>query len=570
MNSPTRPPRPESIYSWWSDSMSIGPTISIHAAARPLMRLMYHRQVRSFIKRTQDTRLSPDLMEICLSYLAYKYISPTTKSLILEELDSRVTSGRDKEVVCKSLEERVSLVSELLASPPSRIRVHTWNILRAISPLDSLMSWVSLPQIFSAFSDADPEICEAARFAFIKCVGTAEGLDYCWDYLANNKNMDTNKWLIVNELDLGIVSESKEDEEKIAFSLVQRWSLVAKLLRSREPGIRRHTWNIIQGAISSYTQKTIESLSNPNPHIRESARSTLTLIVEMSDDSLKTLIESVSDPFLQWSLVAELLRSREPAIRRHAWNVIQGDISSYTQTTIESLSNPNPQIRESARSTLASIVETSDDSLETLIESVPDPYLRWSLVSELLRSREPGIRRHSWDIIQGTISPYTQTTIEFLSDPNPQIREIAQSTLTLIIETSNESLETLIGSVPDPFLQRLSGDIIRRIVIQLEIIHSAEITTQVAAMKGDALTLARLSYSLKGARAICAADFVKYAPKFLNDPGHLRLDATTVLSNMAFHHTLSLTAEVETQLEDLACHPWDDTLRQHALYALLC
>ncbi|KAK7043495.1 armadillo-type protein [Favolaschia claudopus] len=556
------PQRPESIHSWWSDSMSIGPTISIHAAARPLMRLMYHRQVRRFIKQTQDTRLSAEHMEICLSYLAYKYISTATKSLILEELDTRVTSHRDVEAVHDSLEKRISLVSELLASPLSKIRLHTWNILRATTPSDSLMSWVSLPQIFSASSDADPEICTAARFAFIKCVRTSEAL--CWDYLAHDKNMNNGKRLILNELD-GIVLQ--EDAEKIASSFALRWSLVAELLHSRDPGIGHHTWNIIQGAISSYTQTTIKCLSNPNPQIRESAQGTLTLIVETSDDSLESLIKSVPDPYLQWSLVAELLRSREPAIRRHAWNAIQGDISSYTETSIESLSNPNPQIRESARSTLASIVETSDDSLETLIESVPDPYLRWSLVSELLRSREPGIRRQTWNIIQGAISPYTQTTIESLSDPNPQIREIAQSTLTLIIEMSNDSLETLIESVPDPFLQRLSRDIIRRILIQLE---TTETTTQVAAMKGDALTLARLSYSLKGARAICAADFVKYAPKFLNDPGHLRLDATTVLRNMAFHHTLSLTAEVETQLEDLACHPCDDTLRQHALYALLC
>ncbi|KAK7057946.1 hypothetical protein R3P38DRAFT_1190299 [Favolaschia claudopus] len=184
MDSPNRPPTPDSVHSWWSGSNSIGPTISIHAAAKPLMRLMYHRQVRSFIKRNQDTRLSPELMEICLSYLAYKYISPATKSLILAELDSRVTSGRDMEVVCNSLKQSAPLVSELLDSSRTRIRLHTWNILRAISPFDSLMSWVSVPQIFSAFSDADPEICEASRFAFIKCVRTSEGSDYFWGYVA--------------------------------------------------------------------------------------------------------------------------------------------------------------------------------------------------------------------------------------------------------------------------------------------------------------------------------------------------------------------------------------------------
>ncbi|KAK7057927.1 hypothetical protein R3P38DRAFT_2843688 [Favolaschia claudopus] len=414
MNSPTRPPRPESVHSWWSDSNSIGPTISIHAAAKPLIRLMYHRQVRSFIKRNQETRLSAEHMEICLSYLAYKYISPATKSLILAELDSRVTSHRDVEAVHDSLEERKTLVSELLASPLSRIRLHTWNILRATAPLDSLISWVSLPQIFTAFSDADPEICKASRFAFIKCFRTSEGLDYCWDYLAHDQTTDTEKRLILNELDVGIVLQ--EDAENIASSAVLRWSVVAELLGSRDSEIRRHTWNIIQGSISRYMQTTIESLSDSNPHIRE----------------------------------------------------------------------------------------------------------------------------------------------------------IAQSTLTLIVETSNDSLETLIESVPDPCLQRLSRDMIRRMLIQLQRIQSTATTKEVAATEEGAVTLARLSHSLKGARATCAAGFVRYAPIFLEDPSDLRLQTSTVLSNMAFHQTLLLTAEVETQLEDLARHPWDDNLREYALYALLC
>ncbi|KAJ6592647.1 armadillo-type protein [Mycena capillaripes] len=39
-----RPQTPQSTHSWWSDSNPVGPNLSIHSAAKPLMRFMYHDQ----------------------------------------------------------------------------------------------------------------------------------------------------------------------------------------------------------------------------------------------------------------------------------------------------------------------------------------------------------------------------------------------------------------------------------------------------------------------------------------------------------------------------------------------
>ncbi|KAJ7079836.1 hypothetical protein C8R44DRAFT_754534 [Mycena epipterygia] len=64
----------ESLRSWWSDSNPLvtrGPTVNLHAASKPLMRLLYHRQVLSFIKWNQDTPLSEEMLQICSDYLAY-------------------------------------------------------------------------------------------------------------------------------------------------------------------------------------------------------------------------------------------------------------------------------------------------------------------------------------------------------------------------------------------------------------------------------------------------------------------------------------------------------------------
>jgi hypothetical protein len=59
-----------SIYSWWSNSNPLlkGPTINLHAAAKPLMKWMYYRQATNFIRNNQDSPLSATTLEIYASY----------------------------------------------------------------------------------------------------------------------------------------------------------------------------------------------------------------------------------------------------------------------------------------------------------------------------------------------------------------------------------------------------------------------------------------------------------------------------------------------------------------------
>jgi hypothetical protein len=60
-----------SIFSWWSDSNPLvryGPTINIHAAAKPLMKLMYHRQAMGLIRKNRGSQLSIETLETYWSY----------------------------------------------------------------------------------------------------------------------------------------------------------------------------------------------------------------------------------------------------------------------------------------------------------------------------------------------------------------------------------------------------------------------------------------------------------------------------------------------------------------------
>ncbi|KAJ7748959.1 hypothetical protein B0H16DRAFT_898093 [Mycena metata] len=168
---PYRPPTSQSTPSWWSDRNSLGPNISIHAAAKPLIRLMYREQVRSFVKKNRETPLSRTTMDIYLSYLGYKYISPETKTFILNELTGRAEGKNDACVVAQSLLQDFELVGELLDSN-SRLRAYTCNLL------GTLASWYE-PEILettvSLASDVDTKVRQSALYALAKIVESPAG-----------------------------------------------------------------------------------------------------------------------------------------------------------------------------------------------------------------------------------------------------------------------------------------------------------------------------------------------------------------------------------------------------------
>ncbi|KAF7344885.1 Heterotrimeric G-protein alpha subunit, GPA3-like protein [Mycena venus] len=115
------PPSVRSLHSWWSDSNSIGATFDLHAVAKPLIRLLYHRQARNFIKENAAIPLSDANADIFLSYLAFKYTSSRTKSMVLRHLSERVASEKDAQML-KSNIVQSNLLVELLNSPDEETR----------------------------------------------------------------------------------------------------------------------------------------------------------------------------------------------------------------------------------------------------------------------------------------------------------------------------------------------------------------------------------------------------------------------------------------------------------------
>ncbi|KAK7028782.1 putative G protein alpha chain [Favolaschia claudopus] len=116
-----------SIFSWWSDSNPnlSGPTLNLHALAKPLMKLMYHRQAQEFIAQSRGTPLLSDLLCIFSSYLPLNYVSASTKITILAELIDRVDVG-GKDELQAIMKSRIWMqIPELLKSSDTELRRKT-------------------------------------------------------------------------------------------------------------------------------------------------------------------------------------------------------------------------------------------------------------------------------------------------------------------------------------------------------------------------------------------------------------------------------------------------------------
>jgi hypothetical protein len=138
-----------SLRSWWSDSnpnLRVSPTINLHAAAKPLMKLMYERQALEFIRHNSGIALTSMTAKIYGSYLLYvypsrhqtprvdllsrcEYVSVSTKSAILEDFLWRVYRFEALEVHSNMIHDLL----QLLKVPVTDIISH--NIRRILETL---------------------------------------------------------------------------------------------------------------------------------------------------------------------------------------------------------------------------------------------------------------------------------------------------------------------------------------------------------------------------------------------------------------------------------------------------
>ncbi|KAJ7443564.1 armadillo-type protein [Mycena latifolia] len=275
-----------SLYSWWSDRNPPGPTIDLHAIAKPLMRFMYRRDVLAFITKNRGAPLSQEAMDIYSSYLAYKYISSSTKAAILVELERRLDSDDDARAVAESF--LLHLADEFLRSSHIEICKSMCRILRLLAHRETIipavLRWTPCQQLVSLLSAMDIGVIMVAAETLSSIAKCAEGAQAvvdakvfdCFAELLKSPNEKVQKWLreIMGELirhDItaraatgAMASLLRSEDPKIvenaarilfqstdSFGSAQAimdtnvLQCVPDLLQSRETGVRKWTWSLL-------------------------------------------------------------------------------------------------------------------------------------------------------------------------------------------------------------------------------------------------------------------------------------------------------------------------------------
>ncbi|KAJ7494208.1 armadillo-type protein [Mycena latifolia] len=244
----------KSVLSWWSDSNAPGATINLHAAAKPLMKLMYQQQALDFMKRSNGVPLTPKTLEIYLSYVLYAD-GNSTKIAILEELETRAGFEEDARVLIHS-----NIVPKILQLfRLSSYDMH-WELLRPSAAVlgnmashsNSTSAAVIEPFEALLHSDSDvndvrfgfillSEIADSQSLAFVKrnkgVPLTPDTAEIHWSYVLWTYVSTTMKIVILKELETRAASE--EDACTLIYSNI--FDTILQLLRS-SPYDKRWRW----------------------------------------------------------------------------------------------------------------------------------------------------------------------------------------------------------------------------------------------------------------------------------------------------------------------------------------
>ncbi|KAJ7850018.1 armadillo-type protein [Mycena olivaceomarginata] len=198
----TRQESRASIYSWWSDSNSLlvyGPTINLHAAAKPLMKLMYHRQALGIIRKNRDSPLTSTILETYSSYFPWDYVSWATKAAILSELaDRTMFSEVEARAVVNS--PVCSHIAPMLESPHPRAQICSCRLLGNLAP--AVLELKLCEQLVVLLDDNDSGVIRVATFTLSKIAQWVDGAKGVVDAkvldhvlrLLESPNPDTQKW----------------------------------------------------------------------------------------------------------------------------------------------------------------------------------------------------------------------------------------------------------------------------------------------------------------------------------------------------------------------------------------
>ncbi|KAJ7244527.1 hypothetical protein C8J57DRAFT_1680874 [Mycena rebaudengoi] len=250
--------------SWWSDRNPHlrGPTVNLHAAAKPLMRLLYNRQALEFISPIDGIPLSAKDAEIYGSYLSCEYVSVAMKGAILEDLLFllRAQSGHNALVVQVHVFDDILQLLELLVTMDMRIPTAVRMILRTLAKCDATAE-ATCGSLVAALCDSDmPQLkvidgalsvlSEVAHIKFPPATSgaslEAKMLDRLSDMLKDPSTPEEHyRWIIK------IVSNlARPESTTVAIVDANILHSVEKLLRSCPTSLYDHIFSMLEHSVS--------------------------------------------------------------------------------------------------------------------------------------------------------------------------------------------------------------------------------------------------------------------------------------------------------------------------------
>ncbi|KAJ7232500.1 hypothetical protein C8J57DRAFT_1578784 [Mycena rebaudengoi] len=205
-----------SVRSWWSDrnpNLRYGPTINLHAAAKPLIKLLYNRQALEFISNNRGIPLTSTAAEIYGSYLLCEYVLASTKFAILKEILQRTHSEPEALTIQSNMFHDILKLFELPATMDAVLMILVALAQRdatAAATCSSLVALLCDSDVPQVIDGALSILSDVAHFKFppatTEVSGGAKLLARLGDILQNSPTTERSQWI------LQIVSNLARDE----------------------------------------------------------------------------------------------------------------------------------------------------------------------------------------------------------------------------------------------------------------------------------------------------------------------------------------------------------------------
>ncbi|KAJ7443568.1 armadillo-type protein [Mycena latifolia] len=534
----TRQPTQDSLHSWWSDRNPVGPTIDLHAAAKPLMRFMYRRDALALIAKNRGIPLSSEGMDIYSSYLAYKYVSSSTKTAILVELESRLESEDDARAVADSFV--LNLADEFLSSSDTAICKSMCRILGLLAhretAIPAVLRWNPCQQLVSLLSAVDIEVIMGAAETLSSIAKCAEGAQAVVDAkvfdsfaeLLESPNEKVQKWLreIIGEL-------IRHDTTARAAT-----GAMVSLLRNGNLTVTKRAANIVDHIITSPL--------GPQALVAGNILDAVARLLEDSQmrDWMCDMLKVLADQPHTMAVAAQLVM-----LCRHK-----------NSNVVESAARVLSSISTSPGGGRAVVDADVLECVDTLLKSSSAGVLKWTcdMLRELVHhATTPTVLR--WNPCPQLVSLLSAVDIEVIMGAAETLSSIAQCAEgaqavvdAKVLDCFAELLES-----PDERAHQWPGELVGELVLHDTTAQAATVTKRAANVVDHIIT------SPLGAQALVAANVLDAVARLLAD-SQMRdwtCDMLEVLADQP--HTMAVAAQLV-----MLCHHYDSNVAESAAKVL--